>query len=90
MKKDEIIKENLDLLNEFMKIAFDQPDIMDKVPTGTELVILPENDPELYKANLKIKQSLEKKGKKCTLVKMKKPEKAASPKIFSTPQHINN
>ncbi len=63
MKKDEIIKENLGLLNEFMKIAFEQPDIMDKVPNGAELIILPENDPKLYKANLKIKHSLEKKGK---------------------------
>ncbi len=81
MTKDEIIRKNLDLLNEFMKMAFDQPDILDKLPKGAELVILPENDPELYKANLKIKQSLEKKGDKFVIVKMRKPEKVPPPEI---------
>ena len=81
MTKNQIIKKNLDLLNEFMKIAFDQPDILDKIPKEAELVILPENDPELFKANLKIKQSLEKKGKKFVVVKMKKPERVPPPEI---------
>jgi len=74
MTENETIKRNLDLLNEFMKIAFDQPEILDKIPKGSELIILPENDPELYAANLKIKQSLEEKGKKVVVVRMKKPE----------------
>jgi len=81
MTKDEITKRNLDLLNEFMKMAFDQPEIFDKFPKDAELIILPENDPELYKANLKIKQSLEKKGEKFVIVKMKKPEKVPPPEI---------
>ena len=74
MTENETIKRNLDLLNEFMKIAFDQPEILDKIPKGSELIILPENDPELYAANLKIKQSLEEKGGKVVVVRMKKPE----------------
>lgn len=81
MTKDEIIKGNLDLLNEFMKMAFDQPDILDKLPNEAELIILPENDPELYEANLKIKQSLEKKGEKFVVVRMKKPERLPMPEI---------
>jgi len=81
MTKDQILKGNLDLLNEFMKIAFDHPDILDKIPYEAELVILPENDPELYKANLKIKQSLKKRGEKFVVVRMKKPEKIPPPKI---------
>ncbi|MCD6266760.1 MAG: hypothetical protein J7K02_12535 [Deltaproteobacteria bacterium] len=81
MTKDQIIKRNLDLLNEFMKIAFDQPDILNKIPKEAELVILPENDPELYKANFKIKQSLEKKGKKFVVVRMRKPERVPPPDI---------
>ncbi len=81
MTENEIIKHNLDLLNEFMKIAFDQPEILDKIPKGSELVILPENDPGLYAANLKIKQLLEGKGKKVVVVKMKKPETVPPPVI---------
>ena len=81
MTENETIKRNLDLLNEFMKIAFDQPEILDKIPKGSELIILPENDPELYAANLKIKQSLEEKGGKVVVVRMKKPEIIPPPVI---------
>ncbi len=81
MTENETIKRNLDLLNEFMKIAFDQPEILDKIPKGSELIILPENDPELYAANLKIKQSLEEKGEKVVVVRMKKPEIIPPPVI---------
>ena len=81
MTKNETIKRNLDLLNEFMKIAFDQPEILDKIPKGSELIILPENDPELYAANLKIKQLLEEKGEKVVVVRMKRPEIIPPPVI---------
>ena len=81
MTENEAIKRNLDLLNEFMKIAFDQPEILDKIPKESELIILPENDPELYAANLKIKQSLEQKGNKVVVVRMKKPETVPPPVI---------
>ena len=81
MNKNEIISENLDLLNEFMKLAFDNPQILDEIPLDSELIILPENDPELLDANLKIKKSLEKKGQKVVVVKMRKPEKIPLPQI---------
>ena len=44
MKKDVAIKKNLELLNEFMKYAFENPDVMDKIPAEAELVILPLDD----------------------------------------------
>ena len=90
MTKNETIKRNLDLLNEFMKIAFDQPQILDKIPKESELIILPENDPELYAANLKIKQSLEEEGKKVVVVSMKKPEMVPLPVIELTDVTRNN
>jgi len=90
MTENDAIKRNLDLLNEFMKIAFDQPEILDKIPKGSELIILPENDPELYAANLKIKQSLEERGEKVVVVKMKKPETIPSPVIELTDVARNN
>ena len=90
MTESEAIKRNLDLLNEFMKVAFDQPEILDKIPKESELVILPENDPELYAANLKIKQSLEERGKKVVVVRMKKPEMVPPPVIEVTHVARNN
>ena len=44
MKKDVAIKKNLELLNEFMKYALEDLDVMDKIPPEAELVILPLDD----------------------------------------------
>ena len=47
MKKETIVKKNLDLLDEFMKYAFDHPDILDDIPKDRSVVILPDRDPAL-------------------------------------------
>jgi hypothetical protein len=39
MKRDSVIKKNLDLLDEFMKYAFDHPDILEEFPCDRSLVI---------------------------------------------------
>ncbi|HHT9136177.1 MAG TPA: DUF5647 family protein [Candidatus Wunengus sp. YC60] len=80
ISKDKIIKNNLDLLNEFMKYAFEHPEILDKIPPEAELVILPTNDPELFAVNKKMADSLIKKGKKVVVVEIEKP-KSIVPKI---------
>lgn len=47
MKKESVVRKNLDLLDEFMKYAFDHPEILDAIPRDRTLVILPEGDPTL-------------------------------------------
>ena len=81
MKKDDVIKNNLDLLNEFMKYSFKNPDILDKIPKGAELVILPDNDPKMYRENMKIVEKLKKEGKRFVVVKMRMPEVIPEPRI---------
>ena len=78
--RDEVIKKNLDLINEFMKYAFDHPDVLDKIPMDAELVILPIDDPELYNENKKTADSLLKKGEKVIIVEFERPREI-SPKI---------
>jgi len=78
--KSEVIKKNLDLINEFMKYAFDHPDVLDKIPMDAELVILPIDDPELYNENKKTADSLLKKGEKVIIVEFERPREI-SPKI---------
>lgn len=81
MKQDELIRKNMDLLNEFMKYVFDSPDILDQIPEGAELVILPENDAEIYRENIKIANRLRKEGKSFVVVRMKKPEPIPTPLV---------
>ena len=73
MNKEEIVKKNLDLQAEFMRYSFEHPDILDKMPKGAQLVILPEDDPELYEENSKIVRSHREKGIPVIIAKMKTP-----------------
>lgn len=65
------MKKNLDLLDEFMKYAFDHPDILDEVPRDASLVILPEGDLSLQKENRKMISRLKAKGEEVIAIKLK-------------------
>lgn len=80
MKKDQVVSKNLDLLNEFMKYAFENPEVLEKIPPGSELIILPLNDRELYKYNKKMADRLSSQGEEVVCVKMKVP-KIPAPEI---------
>jgi hypothetical protein len=80
MKRETTIKGNLDLLDTFMKYAFDHPEILDDIPPDAELVILPRGDPELYEANKRLAESLSREGKKVVVVNLQKP-RIPKPKI---------
>ena len=74
MIKDAAVKKNLDLLNEFMKYAFDNPEVLEKIPPEAEIVILPMDDQELCMYNKKMADKLFAQGKTIVLVKIKKPK----------------
>ncbi len=73
MTKDEIIKNNLDLHAEWMKYVFDNPDVLDRIPKGAVVVILPEDDEALYSENYKVLEENRKKGIPVFVVRMKTP-----------------
>lgn len=74
MTKEEMIKKNLDLHSEWMKYAFENPDVLDRIPKGAVLVILPEDDKELYAENYKILDQNKNKGIPVFVVTMKMPK----------------
>lgn len=73
MTKEEVIKKNFDLHSEWMKYAFENPDVLDRIPKGAVLVILPEDDKELYAENYKIIEQNKRKGIPVFVVTMKMP-----------------
>ena len=73
MKKEMAVKKNLDLLDTFMKYAFDNPGILDKIPPDAELIIFPKDDPVLLAENKKTAESMKKAGKKVVIVELKTP-----------------
>jgi len=74
MTKEEAIKKNLDLHSEWMKYTFENPDVLDRIPKGAALVILPEDDKELYAENYKILEQNKRKGIPVFVVTMKMPK----------------
>ncbi len=74
MKKEIAVKINLELLNEFMKYAFENPEVMDKIPPEAELVILPVDDQAMCDYNKKISDKMLSQGKTVVLVRIKRPE----------------
>ncbi len=74
MTKNDVIRKNLDLHAEWMKYVFENPDVLDRIPKGATLVILPEDDKELYEENYKILEAEKKKGVTVFAVKMKVPK----------------
>ena len=74
MNKNELVKRNLDLHAEWMKYIFENPDALDQIPQGAVLVILPEDDQELYEENYKVLEENKSKGIPVFVVKMKTPK----------------
>lgn len=77
MKQEEVMRNNMDLLNEFMKYAFDHPQILEKIPSGAEVIILPSDDPDLMLENKKAADAHLAAGKQVVLVKFRRPEPVA-------------
>ncbi len=78
MKKDSVVKKDLDLLDEFMKYAFDHPDILEEVPRNASLVILPEGNPSLLKENRKMLNKLKARGEQVVALKLRATKRKIS------------
>jgi len=94
MTKDEIIKKNLDLHAEWMKYVFEHPDVLDRIPKGAVLVILPEDDKDLYNKNYRVLEENKKKGIPVFVVTMKMPKPQISnieiiADVKMRPQNLN-
>ena len=77
-KKEDIVKRNLDLHAEWMKYVFEHPDVLDRIPKGAVLVILPDDDKELYEENYKILVENKSKSIPVFAVRMKTPKPQVS------------
>jgi len=70
MKRESTIRKNLNLLDEFMKYAFDHPEILDQIPRDQALVILPDGDPGLERENRKTLRRLKARNQEAVVIKL--------------------
>ncbi len=57
--QETIVEKNLTLSFEFERYLLDHPDMLADIPSGAEIVLLPQDDPELYRINLEYARSNE-------------------------------
>ncbi len=62
MSSETIIEKNATLSFEFERYLLEHPEVLERIPDGAEVVLLPKDDPELYRINLEAAQTADKTG----------------------------
>jgi hypothetical protein len=57
-----LIERNLELSAEFSRFVFEHPEIEEKISVESEIVLLPEFDPELKEHNMQLGKTIEAEG----------------------------
>ncbi len=60
--RETIIEKNQTLSFEFERYPLEHPDVLEQIPSGAEIVLLPKDDPELYRVNLNASQKASRHG----------------------------
>ncbi len=68
MTEQEIFQKNLILSTEFDRYLLEHPEFADKIPTNAQIVLLPDDDPELCKINIEIASKQREEGQQVVYV----------------------
>jgi hypothetical protein len=72
MRKEDLFRKNHLLGIEFDRYLLEHPEVMEQIPDGAEVYFLPEDDPDLFRENLKIAQAKKMESGTVLLVKIGK------------------
>lgn len=86
MSENEIVKKNLELHAEWMRYVFEHPEVLDQIPEGAQLVIIPSNDPILAAENKKTADYLKAEDLPVVIVHLDLP-KPPTPQIEIVSTH---
>jgi hypothetical protein len=68
MTREEQFKRNNELFAMFMQQALDAPDLAGDIPEGSDVIFLPQSDPELCTANRELGRARQAEGRSVTYV----------------------
>ena len=81
-----IVERNLSLTGKIMQFLMDNPQVFNSLPDNFELVILPDDDPEIRQFNLELIDKYESEGKPIVFARVKihqeKLKSQVQPSIF--------
>ena len=72
MKEEEIFSKNLILTTEFDRYVLEHPEFAEKIPRNAQIILLPEDDPELRKKNIEIAKTQREAGQPVVYVYIEK------------------
>lgn len=78
----EIAKRNIALTGEIMRYLLGNPKVFESLPDNFELVILPEDDPEIRMYNLELLDKFGSEGKPIVFARIKSDAAKMEPSIF--------
>jgi hypothetical protein len=81
-KRNDIAERNIRLTGEIMEYLIDHPKVFDVLPDKFELVILPEDDPEISMFNLNLLKKYGSEGKPIVFARLKSDAAKLEPSIF--------
>jgi len=79
---DEVVERNVRLTGEIIKYIMNNPKMLDVVPENFELVLLPENDPEVRMLNLDLLDKYGSEGKPIVFARVNTHATKWKPNIF--------
>lgn len=80
--KSDLAERNIHLTGEVMKYLMDHPDVFDRLPDQFELVIFPEDDPEMSLFNLGLLDKYGSEGKPIVFARVRTDAAKMQPSIF--------
>jgi len=72
MTEDELVAKNLILTTELDRYVLEHPEFAEQIPPNAQVVLLPEDDPELSKRNLEISRAQREPGQPVVYVRIEK------------------
>ena len=72
MTEEELVGENLILTTEFDRYILEHPEFSEQIPHNAQIVLLPEDDPELSRRNLEISMAQREPGQPVVYVRIEK------------------
>jgi len=68
--REEQFRRNNELLALFMQQVLDDPELIEHIPDGAEVIFLPQNNPELCEANLTLGKTRQAEGRQIAFIKI--------------------
>ncbi len=72
MTEDEVIRKNLILASEFDRYVLEHPEFSEQIPHNAQIVLMPDDDPELSRKNLELSEAQREAGQPVIYVRIER------------------